>query len=226
MRELGRLGAESEVPVGGNDGHEADGQGRGRGGRRDGAGRPRRPELDDQILDTTVDLLVRVGYRDLRVEDLADRVGVAKSTVYRRWPSKPTLVAAAVGRLYLDQVTVPDTGDLRRDLVALLDNSFELIIAGPGRVFADLIRESGRTPELVDLITETMHARRRFYRQVLNRAIARADIPPETDTELAIDLLLGPLWFRLLITRQPISNAAVRSIVDSVLPGLIGTKDA
>ena len=207
--------------MGGSEGHTSDGHVGGRGGRRDGAGRPRRAGLDDEILDTTIDLLGRDGYRDLRVEDIADRVGVAKSTVYRRWPSKPTLVAAAVGRLYLDQVTVPDTGDLRSDLVALLDNSYELVIAGPGRVFADLIRESGRTPELVDLITETMHARRRFYTQVLNRAIARGDIPPEVDTELAIDLLWGPVWVRLLVTRHPISQAAVREIVDSVLPGLV-----
>ncbi len=218
--ETGRLGAESEVPVGG-DGQHPDGQGGGRGGRRPGAGRPRRPELDAQILDATVEVLVRVGYLDLRVDDVADRVGIAKSTIYRRWPSKARLVAAAIERLYLGRVTVPDTGDLRSDLIALLDNSFDLIIAGHGRVIPDLIRESGRTPELIGLITETMQARRRFYTQVLNRAIARGDIPPEVDTELAIDLLWGPLWVRLLVMRRPISRTAARDIVDSVLPGLV-----
>ena len=196
--------------------------GGGRGGRRDGAGRPRRPDLDDAILDATIELLERDGYRDLRVEDVAGRVAVAKSTVYRRWPSKPDLVVAAVDRLYLDRVQVPDSGDLRTDLNALLDNSYDLIIAGPGKVFADLIRESGRTPELVDLITATMQARRRFYTQVLNRAIARGEIPPEVDVELAIDLLWGPLWMRLLVTRRPITREALRETVDTVVQGLAG----
>ncbi len=203
------------------DGQRPDAEGGGRGGRRVGAGRPRRPELDEQILDAAIDVLDRVGYLDLRVDDVADRVVIAKSTVYRRWPTKAKLVAAAIERLYLGRVTVPDTGDLRSDLIALLDNSFELIIAGPGRVIPDLIRESGRTPELINLIAETMQARRRFYTQVLNRAIARGDIPPEVDTELAIDLLWGPLWVRLLVTRRPISRTAAREIVDSVLPGLV-----
>jgi AcrR family transcriptional regulator len=208
-----------------SDGHKSDGHVTGRGGRRDGAGRPRRPELDEEILDCTIELLGRVGYGELRVDDVADGAGVAKSTIYRRWPSKPMLVAAAVAQLYLGRVTVPNTGDLRRDLIALLDNSYDLLIAGPGRVLPDLIRESGPIPELVDLITETMHARRRFYTQVLNRAIARGDIPPETDTEIAIDLLLGPLWVRLLVTRQPISKTTVRETVDSVLPGLVRTQE-
>ncbi len=209
----------------GGDGQRPDGQGSGRGGRRAGAGRPRRPELDDQILDAAIELLGRVGYLDLRVDDVADRVGIAKSTIYRRWPSKARLAAAAIERLYLGRVTVPDTGDLRSDLIALLDNSFELVIAGPGKVIPDLIRESGRTPELIDLIAETMQARRRFYTQVLNRAIARGDIPPEVDTELAIDLLWGPLWVRLLVTRRPISKTTARHIVDSVLPGLVRAYD-
>lgn len=205
----------------GTDGRGHDGQVAGRGGRRDGAGRPRKPGLDDEILDATLDLLDSVGYSDLRVDDVANRVGVAKSTVYRRWPSKATLVSAAIDRLYLGRVTVPDTGDLRSDLVALLDNSYALIVAGPGRVLPDLLRESGRTPELTDLISETMHARRRLYTQVLNRAIARGEIPPEVDTELAIDLLLGPLWVRLLVTGAPVTSKTAREVVDSILPGLL-----
>jgi AcrR family transcriptional regulator len=191
-----------------------------RGGRRAGAGR-RRVHDDGAILDTTVALLRRHGYGDLRVEDVATRAGVAKTTIYRRWPSKPALVAASVERLYLTQVALPDTGALRSDLFALLSNSYELIVHGPGRVFEGLIRESGQRPELVEVVTHTMHARRRFYFQAFNRAIARGEIAPETDCALAIDLLLGPLWGRLLVTGEPVDAGAASATVDVVLQGIL-----
>ncbi len=91
---------------------------------------------------------------------------------------------------------------------------------GQGRVFEGLIRESGQRPELVEVVSATMHARRRFYFQVLNRAIARGELPPETDTGLAVDLLLGPLWVRLLVTGEPIDRGAVDDIVELVLCGI------
>jgi AcrR family transcriptional regulator len=193
----------------------------GRGGRRAGAGRPRRADADDLILDTTLELLDEHGYGNFRVDDVAARTGIAKSTIYRRWPSKSALVAASVQLLYLGRVTVPDTGSLRTDLTALLTNSYQLLIKGSGRVFEGLIRESGQRPELVDVVAQTMHARRRFYFHVFNRAIARGEIPPETDTGLAIDLLLGPLWVRLLTTREPIQPDTVHATVHAVLDGLL-----
>jgi AcrR family transcriptional regulator len=209
-------------PVGGSDGRRAEPAKRtGRGGRRAGAGRPRRSDADEKILDTTLELLEQRGYGNLRVDDVAAGTGIAKSTIYRRWPSKSALVAASVQRLYLDRVTVPDTGSLRRDLTALLTNSYQLLTAGPGRIFEGLIRESGQRPELVDVVTQTMHARRRFYSHVFNRAIARGEIPPETDTGLAIDLLLGPLWVRLLVTREPIHLHNIHTTVHAVLDGLL-----
>ena len=144
-----------------------------------------------------------------------------RTTIYRRWPSKPALVAASVERLYLTHVALPDTGTLRTDLIALLTNSYQLLVLGPGRLFEGLIRESGQRPELLDVVTHTMHARRRFYFQIFNRAIARGEITPETDCGLAIDLLLGPLWVRLLVTGEPIHPDTVQATVDTVLGGIL-----
>jgi AcrR family transcriptional regulator len=192
----------------------------GRGGARRGAGRPRRTDADAEILDVTAELVGRFGYAGFRVDEVAERVGVAKSTIYRRWPSKPALVAAAVERLYLWHVAVPDTGDLRTDLLELVTNSYELLTAGPGRVFEALIRESGQRPELVEVVASTMHGRRRLYHQVFNRAIARGEVAPETDVALAIDLIQGPLWVRLLVTGDPITKDAAAAVVDAVLGGV------
>ena len=191
-----------------------------RGGRRPGAGRPRRADADDQILDVTVELLAECGYDGLRVDDVARRTQVAKSTIYRRWPTKPALVAAAVERLYLARTDAPDTGTLADDLRALLSNSYQLLVIGRGRVFVRLVRESGHRPELVEVMARTMHARRRLYAQVFNRAIARGDIPPETDVGLTTDLLLGSLWVPLLVTGAPVTEDVVDRAVDTVLHGI------
>ena len=80
-----------------------------------------------------------------------------------------------------------------------------------------LIRESGHHAEIADLLATVIQTRRAAYRRVLNRAIARHDLHPDVDQEVIIDLLVGPLWTRLLITRQPVTQALVEEIVDAVL---------
>jgi hypothetical protein len=77
---------------------------------------------------------------------------------------------------------------------------YRLLANGDGRVLERLVRESGQNPELVDVVRSILYARRRLYATLLNRAIARGELPPEMDQELLLDLLLGPLWFRLLLS--------------------------
>src|SRR3954468_9642218 len=180
-------------------------------------GRQLSPELDDRILEAALAMLADVGYAQLRLDALAARAGVAKTTILRRWPSKAAVVAAAVHRLALQTVEVPESSNLREDLEALLSNAVAAFVSGPGRFVPALIRESGHHAEIADLLATVIQTRRAAYRRVLNRAIARHDLHPDIDQEVMIDLLVGPLWTRLLITRQPISPALVEEIVDAVL---------
>jgi hypothetical protein len=80
-----------------------------------------------------------------------------------------------------------------------------------------LIRESGHHPEIADLLQTVIHTRRLAYRRVLNHAIARHELDPGIDQELIIDLLVGPMWTRLLITRERITKPFVDDIVDAVI---------
>jgi hypothetical protein len=116
---------------------------------------------------------------------------------------------------------VPDTGSLSEDLVALLGESYRLMADGSGRVLERLVRESGQNPELVEVVRSILYARRRLYATMLNRAIARGELPPEVDQELLLDLVLGPLWFRLLLSGAPITPQAARSVVELVLEGAL-----
>src|SRR5215207_2054321 len=182
-----------------------------------GRGRPRDPALDERILEQVVALLGSRGYAGLNLDELAARSGVAKTTVLRRWPSKAAVAAAGVERLALQSVAVPDSGTLHGDLHALLLGAVETFVRGRGQFVPRLLREAGHHPEITDLLDAVLHTRRQGYRRVLALAIARGDLAPSGDHELLIDLLIGPIWTRLLITHDPITGDYVDSIVETVL---------
>ena len=183
-------------------------------------GRPRVPGVDDRILDAALARLIDVGYGRLRMDDVAVDARVAKTTVYRRWTSKQALVADAVSRLYLDRVPPVDLGDLRSDLIALLSETYRLLFEGPGRVLEDLVRESGDSHELAEVVKLTTDVRRRSIHQAMNKGVARGEVDPRADHELIMDLLVGPLWTRRLVTDRSITTADIEGIVDAVLDGV------
>ncbi|HZA76920.1 MAG TPA: TetR/AcrR family transcriptional regulator [Acidimicrobiales bacterium] len=177
--------------------------------------------MEEAVFEAALGLLATRDYREITMETLAGRAGVSRTTIYRRWPSKAAVVAAAVSSLYLDRVEVPDTGALSEDLVALLSETYRVMADGDGRVLEQLVRQSGQNPELVHVVSSILYARRRLYATMLNRAIAREELSPEVDQELLLDLLLGPLWFRLLVSGAPITPAEARSVVQLVLDGAL-----
>jgi AcrR family transcriptional regulator len=184
--------------------------------RRRRRGRPPTPGADDRILGAALAMLADGGYAGFRLEALAARAGVAKTTILRRWPSKAAVAAAAVERLALQTVDLPESGTLRGDLHALLTSAVTVFTHGEGGFVPRLIRESGHHPEIADLLQTVIHTRRLAYRRVLGRAIARHELDPDVDQDLLIDLLIGPIWTRLLITRDPITPTLVDEIVDAL----------
>lgn len=182
-------------------------------------GRPRDEGVDQRILAAALNRLSRFGYDGLRVDDVASDAAVAKTTLYRRWPSKAGLVADVMRQLYIDRVHVEDHENLRDDLVALVTESYELLFEGPARIFEELVRESAGNRELAEVVRSTTDARRRAFHQAMNRAVARGELDPSLDHELVIDLLVGPLWTRLLVSDSPMRRSDVETIVDTVLSG-------
>jgi AcrR family transcriptional regulator len=177
--------------------------------------------VEEAVFQATLALLASRGYGEISMETLAERAGVSRTTIYRRWPSKAAAVVAAVSSLYLDRVEVPDTGSLSDDLVTLLSESYRVMADGDGRVLERLLRESGQHSELVDVVRSILYARRRLYATILSRATARGELTAEVDQELLLDLLLGPLWFRLLVSGAPITPDAARSVTELVLEGAL-----
>jgi len=186
---------------------------------RRGRGRPRREGADAQILDTTLGLLEERGYADLTVDEVAERTKVAKTTIYRRWPSKGALVAAAVATRVTPFVP-PDTGSLEGDLLAVAARAHSILSGDLGRIFAGLIGDSQLDPELLEILLTTTRQRRQVYEAVVKRGIERGEMSPQVDVEMLVDLLVGPLWNRLLITRAPLRESLPREIVQMILNGV------
>jgi AcrR family transcriptional regulator len=180
-------------------------------------GRPRDPATDARILAAALEILQTDGYGGLRLDDLAGRAAVAKTTILRRWPSKAAVAAAAIERLALQTADVPESGNLRDDLRALVASAITSFTRGGGSFVPRLMRESGHHPEIADLLLTMAHTRRLAYRRVLAHGVARGELDPDVDQELMIDLLMGPVWTRLLITLLPIPATMVDEIVDAVL---------
>jgi AcrR family transcriptional regulator len=192
-----------------------------RGGARPKAGRPRRAGADDAILDAALALLLAKGYSGLTLEEVAARAGVAVTTIYRRWPTKAALVATAASTFTWGTLTPPATGSVAEDLRELLKSSYDLFVTGQGRFIEALVRESGQAPELTGIVQQAIHDRRRVYHVVLNRAIARGEVPAEIDQDIVLDSLLGIFWTRLLVTLDPFPPDFADLVVDLVLPGLL-----
>jgi AcrR family transcriptional regulator len=156
------------------------------------------------------------GYAGLRVEDVATRAGVHKTTIYRRWPDVGALVIEALLDRQQENVPIPDTGDLRGDLLALLDAVAASITSPEGMALLRAAQESGPV-ELESLVHRFWQARFALARQIFERAADRGEIPPELNHELMIELAVAPLFFRQLVTRQPLSRAFRARLVDTLI---------
>ena len=183
-------------------------------------GRPREERADRAILAATLKLMAEKGAHGLRLDDVAGRAGVGKATIYRRYRSKDELITAAVAAL-VSEISVPNSGSTRRDLLALMRNAVEVyrgsVQAG---VMPSLVEAMSRDAELARLVREGFLARRRAaLRAVLERGIERNDLRDDLDVELALDVLGGPLFYRLLITGGPIDDQLAEGVVELILRG-------
>ncbi len=200
-------------------------------GRR---GRPRDGAVDERVLSAAWGLLHAGGYAALNMDDVAARAGVAKTTLYRRWPTKDHL-AVAVAAEMLAEVPIPDTGDLRHDLTeftAGLAGSLNLLrMAGhygggaSAGLVAELVAAFARHPDIGELVRAGFAQRHALARARLERAREREGLREDLDPGVLIDQLAGPLYYRILITGAPADRDYAERLVDAVLDGAITPRE-
>jgi AcrR family transcriptional regulator len=181
-------------------------------------GRPRSPEADRAILNATLEVLALMGFGRLTVEGVATHAGVGKATIYRRWPSKMSLVLAAVGDLSSTPSPEMGAGTTRDDLITLLRHIIDALTATiAGRILPGLIAETPHSPELREALHDFWLGRRELMLEVLAAGVARGEISPDADRELVADLLYGPVHYRFLISAGRLDGGFAEELVGSVL---------
>jgi AcrR family transcriptional regulator len=192
--------------------------------RRNGAagstGRPRSEEAHQAILDAALELLVEVGYSALTVEGIAQRAGVGKATIYRRWSSKLPLVVEAFSELPgFEEV---DSGSLVEDLKATLKSYLEAFNSSAlFTVFPSLAGERAHNPELSKLLEPVARIRREPFVRLFQRARERGEISEDVDIDLAADLVVGPISVTLFFRGGRPSPEMVEPLVDLALNGIL-----
>jgi AcrR family transcriptional regulator len=185
-------------------------------------GRPRSEQADRAILRAATELLAERGLAGMSIEEVASRAGVGKTTIYRRWTSRGTLALDAFLAEFQAQQPLPDTGSLRDDLLAALRNWIQSVTeTSAGPVLASLIAEAQRDPVLAASWRERVLERlREQHKIMLDRAVARGEIPAETDYDVVLDLVFGAAYHRLLHGHQPLTDQFARQIIRYVVAGL------
>lgn len=191
-------------------------------------GRPRNAQVDERVLRIAAELIFQRGYTGLSIDEVAERAEVAKTTLYRRWPTKDHLAVAVVARLQEDD-EITDTGDIRRDLTDYL----EKIAAGLNRmrtagrppgwqdpsagVAGELVAAAARHDDIGQLVRAQYARRNALAQALIDRARDRGDLRPDLDSPTLFEQLTGALYYRVLITGEPVGRAYAERLVSSAL---------
>ena len=185
----------------------------GSGGPRARAGRPRDPRLDEAVVAATLELLAEEGYAQLTVERIAARAGVGKASLYRRWPDKVSIVLEAVSR-NPERPSAPDTGSLRGDALAYLRTlvSYRTLHSDAISAISSeaLCNERFGDAFRVDMAGPIIAG----MRVILERAVARGELPSETDIALLSAVPPALLQAQRLVAGRHPDEAFVERIVD------------
>lgn len=173
------------------------------------------------VLQAVDGLLVERGFAGLTIEGIAARAGVAKQTVYRWWSSKVDILLDAYEDDMAEYLAPPDLGNLGDDLRTHLHRLGEfLTTSDAGAVLRALVGQAQHDPAVATrLRTDYLTQQRKRDRAILERAVERGELPSHTDIDTALDQLLGPVYYRVLVTGEPVSKPFTDALTDKFLRG-------
>jgi AcrR family transcriptional regulator len=179
-------------------------------------GRPREAGVDERVLAAAAAEIRRRGYEGLSIDRVAEQAGVAKTTLYRRWASKAELVVALIAGLR-EEVPFEPSGDSRRDLTDLVTAIAANLAATPTTLIADLAAAAAREPRVGESVRTLWAERHRAVTAVVAKAQEAGLVLDHVSPAVLVDQLVGPLYYRLLVTGEPLTPDYARTLVRSVL---------
>lgn len=175
-----------------------------------------------KVLEAAAALLDGEGYPSVTIEAIAAKAGVAKTTIYRWWPSKAAILLDLFDTIGTEQLTDPETGEVAGDLKVYLKALLGLMSGTiPGEAAAGMFAEAQGDPAMIDEVCAHFSEFRQIVLdQIVDRAIALGAIRSDVDRRLIDDLIIAPFWYRLLIAHEPMSVEECERHVDVVLSGI------
>jgi AcrR family transcriptional regulator len=189
--------------------------------------RPGGPVLQEDVTNALrqayFEELAAVGYGRLSLEAVARRAGTGKAAIYRRWSSKQDMTAELVSRVAIDAVEAPDTGSLREDVAGFVRGSLAALRNRlVSRIGPDLLAEVARNQELAETVLAPIRdARRESAARIIRRGIERGELAEDTDVELNLDFLAGPVYWRTLVTRTAIEDGYPERVADKIVAAML-----
>ncbi|MFF8772125.1 TetR/AcrR family transcriptional regulator [Kitasatospora sp. NPDC015120] len=178
------------------------------------------------VLEATLQVISERNSGVVGIGEIARRAGVHETSLYRRWGSAGQLFLDALLNHGEQQLSTPDTGSLRDDLCAIARSAAAALDTPLGAALTRSMAASDDDPDLAAGRARFWSSRVETTRVVIDRAVARGELPPGTDAALALELLVAPLYFRALLTRWPVDDDLVERTVDALLHGLARDRPA
>jgi len=184
--------------------------------------RRRGEALNSAIFQATLDELAEGGYAQLTMERVAERAKASKASLYRRWPTRVTLVIAAVYHTLPDLVSVPDTGSLREDLLHVLRRTSAALSGPAGEAMRGLLSEVLRDESVAQVFRENSQgASRKMMTEIARRAVERGEIDPAAVTPRRLDSGQALIRQYFLFHGPPIPDRLIVDVVDEVMVPLL-----
>jgi AcrR family transcriptional regulator len=184
-------------------------------------GRPRSEKTKQAILSAAYELLLGNGFGAVTVEKIAERAGVSKATIYKWWPNKAAVVMDAFFDAAVVRLPIPDTGSTINDMIIQVNNLAKFLISREGKVINEIIAEGQFNQKLAEAYRAIYFKPRRLdSRYILERGISRGELKEDLDIELVIDLIFGPLFYRLLITGDMVDEAFIKDLINYAFKGI------
>jgi AcrR family transcriptional regulator len=178
----------------------------------------RSADVVERVLEAAVEELGRVGFEAMRVDDIAARSGVNKTTIYRRWPGKVELLAAVLEQKSLSLV-VPNTGSLRADLRQTLRDLRARLAGARERGVVRMLQAESAHPDVAPLIRKMRAAHAAARREMFDRAVERGELPQATNTTLLVEFAVAPLISRIVHLGVEVDDQFIDTLVDVLIAG-------
>jgi AcrR family transcriptional regulator len=190
-----------------------------------GRGRPRDEEARQRILDAALEVLEEVGFAQVTTEAIAERAGASKATIYRWWPNKAAVLIEAFREAVSPELPFPDTGCARKDIQLQLRSFVNMLTGRRGRIFAAFLGATQNDAEVAAAFRASwLTPRRTEAKSALARKIERGELRRGLDLDVILDLLYGPIYYRVLTGHGPLTTEYADQLADAALRGLAPTK--